>query len=219
MATIQETLPKLTTAAAAPAHILSTNKKTKYSLNFPREGHCQPTAICWQSCYGKTGPINWSNSRRKKTYVSQYLLGNDIGTLLEECRSELAVRLAGTGDLLQGHLPNLFKLAELAPDTQFWGMTRKLDIASRINGVLPNLKLLVSVDASSSEDYWAYDGRLCFGPRRAGDAVPDDSRIVTVFPYHFIGRIVGQVPAHKKDCPAVRHTIKSCSECGRCWKW
>jgi len=202
----------------SPQHILSENKKCDVSLNLPRS-NCTPTKICAFCCYGRRGPINWGYSTRKQQWFSDYLAGSDISELVRECRRYTAVRLAGTGDLLLSHLDNCFKLAKACPATQFWGMTRKTDIAREINGCLPNLSLLVSVDASSPASTWDYRGKLCFGPRRAQDTVPVDSRIITVFPYHLGGKVVQGIPRHKKDCKAVYHEITGCSECGRCWKW
>jgi hypothetical protein len=98
-------------------------------------------------------------------------------------------------------------------------MTRKPELAKKLNGRLPNLRMLVTADAASPESVWDYDGRMCFGPRRHEDTVPRDRRIVTVFPYHNSGRVVNNVPEHRLDCPAIRHTATGCHDCGRCWKW
>ena len=197
--------------------LLSTNTKTTCSINLPRT-NCRPTRICAKLCYGRVGPIAWHEG--KKDLMNDYLKGSDISQLIEECRPFKAVRLSAVGDLLTEHLPNLFRMAKELPETRFWGMTRKLEIARAINGAgLPNLNILVSVDASTDRKTWAYPGKMCFGPRRAQDPVPDDRRIITVFPYHFTGKVRGDVPAHPKDCPAVRHTVKGCYSCGHCWRW
>jgi len=202
-----------------PQQILSSNTKCGVSLNLTRK-NCTPTPICTSCCYGKTGPINWTYPVRKQQWVSDYLRGSDISELIKECRQKQVVRLSGTGDLLPEHMSNCYELAMACPSTQFWGMTRKTDIAREINGIgLPNLNLLVTVDASSPKESWNYQGKMCFGPRRVQDKVPDDKRIVTVFPYHFAGKVVNGMPRHKKDCRAVWHEISGCLECGRCWKW
>jgi hypothetical protein len=101
----------------------------------------------------------------------------------------------------------------------FWGMTRKPEVARSLNGKYPNLKLLVTQDETSPKDVLEYEGKKCFGPRKAGVPIPEDDRIITVFPYHFTGRVVNNVEAHAKDCPAVRHELSGCQACGRCWKW
>lgn len=199
--------------------ILSDNRKTGCSIDLPREGHCRPTPRCAHDCYARTGPQAWPNSTNKHVRTSNYLLGNDLGTLIGESKNKKAVRLSGAGDLLMEHVPAILKLAEACSNTQFWGMTRKLEIAKELNGKFPNLRMLVTVDPTSPEETWGYNGRLCFGPRQADDTVPNDDRILTVFPRHFAGKIVGPIPEHDKDCPAVRHKITACKDCGRCWGW
>lgn len=202
-----------------PQTILSKNSKCGHSINLPIKGHCRPTKACSFCCYARTGRTTLPESIAKQTWVSNYLTGNDLSRLIKECRKLNHVRLNGTGDLNKEHVPALLSLASLVPDTQFWGMTRKTDIAMAINGRLPNLKLLVSVDATSPPSAWNYPGKLCYGPRRPEDTVPDDPRIVTVFPRHFAGRVIKAVPHHPKDCQGVWHTISGCNECGRCWNW
>jgi hypothetical protein len=202
--------------------ILSANKKTGVSLNLP-SSNCRPTSICKFCCYGRHHYLGHGRAAQAKwARNSQYLAQTpDCHELIEEARAFSAVRISGIGDILPAHIKNLLILAKSCPMTQFWGMTRKPELAKKINGAgLPNLSMLVTVDATSPRRVWdEYQGRMCFGPRRAQDNVPEDRRLVTVFPYHNSGKIVGQVPEHPLDCPAVRHKVSGCLECGRCWKW
>lgn len=208
-----------------PDTILSVNKKTGCSIDLPIAGHCRPTSSCSRACYAKSGPIAFPHSLKKHVWTSTYLAtAQDISELITECKARTSVRLCGSGDLNLCHIPNILKLASACPSTQFWGMTRKLEIARAINKARRrNLRLLVTVDATSPSETWAYKGALCYGPRRASESEEDsrlnDSRIVTVFPYHSHGKIVDHVPGHKKDCPAIRHTKSGCMDCGHCWTY
>jgi len=207
-----------------PQKILTTNGKTGVSIDLPIKGHCKPTKICSKDCYARSGHQAMKVCTRKQKWVSDYLRGDDISELVQEARLFAAVRLNGCGDLLPEHINNLFKLAEACPFTQFWGMTRKKDIAMAVNGMngfpdQPNLRILLSVDASSPESVWKYPGPLCFGPRRPEDQVPDDPRIKVVFPRHFAGKVIKDIPEHPLDCQGVYHRISGCMECGRCWMW
>ena len=202
-----------------PVQLLSENRKTCISINLPIKGHCTPTKQCAANCYGKSGHTVLPTNLKKQTFISNYLAKGDIDLLVYECQQYVSVRLNGVGDLNINHLPAILSLAEKCPQTIFWGMTRKIPIAKGINGKLPNLSILVTVDPTSPKSVWDYDGTLCFGPRRPEDSVPDDERIITIFPYHHIGRIVGNIPDDPRDCPAVRHRVKGCSECKRCWSW
>lgn len=202
-----------------PITILSKNAKTGCSINFPIAGHCQPTKNCAHCCYARCGRTVLPVSKRKQIWVSNYLKGSDISQLIHECKSKTAVRLSGTGDINPEHCPNILKLARNCPTTMFWGMTRKPEIAKELNGRLPNLKLMVSVDSSSPESVWNYQGVLCYGPRLKTDKIPDDPRIRVIFPYHRAGRVLKDIPVHEKDCQAVRHKVPGCMSCGRCWTW
>ena len=202
-----------------PDTILSVNKKTGCSIDLPIAGHCRPTSSCSRACYAKSGPIAFPHSLKKHVWTSTYLAtAQDISELITECKARTSVRLCGSGDLNLCHIPNIIKLASACPGTQFWGMTRKLEIARAINKARRrNLRLLVTVDATSPSETWAYKGALCYGPRRTGDIVPKNKRIVTIFPYHSHGKIVGKIEKDSKDCPAVRHEVSGCLDCGRCF--
>lgn len=205
----------------SPYRILSSNTKCGCSVNLPIRGHCTPTRVCARACYARTGHCARPASIRKQLYLSRYLKGNDLSRMVGESGKWRAVRLSGTGDLQTGHIRNILRLAGACPDTQFWGMTRKPDIARKLNRRLPNLKVMVSVDSSSPASVWKYDGALCWGPRLAEDRVPRDPRIKVVFPYHCMGRVVQAklMPRDRRDCKAVWHEISGCQACGRCWDW
>ena len=207
----------------SPQQILSDNTKTDYSLNLPIQGHCNPTPICRKTCYAKTGRLIMSNCIRKQTWLSRQLKERESGfmtRLIKEAGILQAVRLMGSGDILAAHIKALYQLAKECPRTMFWGMTRKPKMASRINNTHNNLKLLVTVDNSSPASTWDYGGAMCFGPRMPEDvALPNDNRIITVFPYHYHGKVAKGVQTHPKDCQAVWHKISGCGECGRCWSW
>ena len=202
-----------------PQTVLSENRKTGCSIDLPILGHCRPTARCCRDCYAKRGPQVYKNSVLKHAWVSEYLSGNDLTRLIHECARKPAVRLSGSGDLLPAHIPNLIRLATACHETRFWGMTRKPEIARAINKAqLPNLRILVTVDATSPKKTWDYSGTLCYGPRHETDAIPEDQRILTVFPVHYTGKVGKNVPHDSRDCPGVwNHT--QCSTCKRCYSW
>ena len=203
----------------SPIQILSNNKKCGRSLNLPISGHCRPTKACAFCCYARSGNTVRPGALKKASYVSKYLVGKDLGRLVDECSQLQHVRLNGTGDLLPEHVRSVLYIARRCSDTKFWGMTRKVEIAEALNGRLSNLNMLVTVDATSPASVWDYEGRMCYGTRRPGDVVPSDGRLVTVFPRHARGRVVNGVKHHPKDCLAVWHKISGCNVCGRCWSW
>lgn len=204
-----------------PNKLLSHNTKTEDpSLNLPIVGHCiNKTERCGSLCYALRGPISFSLSVLKAEYVSKYLLGTDLRQLIGECSKVKSVRLNGGGDLLPGHVPAVLRLARVCKETIFWGMSKNKEVLRQVNGArIKNLSLLYSIDSTTPKHEWeTYAGGMVFGPRLAGDPVPQDNRIRTVFPYHKGGKTEKNVVRHHKDCKAVyNHEIK-CSNCKRCW--
>lgn len=205
---------------------LSSNSKTGVSINLPL-ANCSPTKVCFKICYAKSGPIAFKNSRAKQIRVSEYLLQSDITELVSECKNYSTVRLNGTGDLLTEQVDSILNLAKSCPSTTFYGMTKKIEIANMINGKLPNLSILVSIDSSSPMATKEYKGMKCYTalPTDNLDEVKKDDSIVVVFPYHSHGKIVNKIESEKnkttKDCPIVRDVegINSCLDCGKCWSW
>ncbi len=201
-----------------PQQMLSNNRKTGCSINFPIKGHCRPTKNCKKDCYAKTGPIAFKNAKRKHDFMSTYMKSKNIKVLIAECKQRTIVRVSGSGDLLMDHVPNLLKLARKSPLTLFWGTTRKIEIAKALNNKIKNLKMLFSIDSTTLKKDLKYKGKMCFGPRHKNDKVPDSKQIITIFPYHCHGKIVGDQKKHPKDCPSIR-THEGCFNCGRCWNW
>jgi hypothetical protein len=200
--------------------ILSTNRKTVVSINLPVR-NCRPTRRCAAACYACEGPIAWKNSIRKALAVDAALRRGEIEGLIWECRMLQGVRLCGSGDMTTEHTPAILKLAEACPDTTFWGFTRRREVAEAINGRCSNLSLILTFDITSPKGRLrGYDGPLAFGPRGPSDGVPDDPRIVVIFPEHHAGRTIADIPEHPKDCPATRGMDRHhvCQRCGRCWK-
>lgn len=200
-----------------PTAILSENRKCGCSINLPIRGHCRPTKACSKHCYAKSGYTRLPTSLKKQDWLSSYLAGNNHQALIIECKGHTAVRLSGTGDLNLNHIPTIINTAKQCPNTQFWGMTRKIEIAEAINNKLPNLHILLSVDSTSPGSVWNYQGPMCWGPRLAADTVPADRRIKVIFPCHHAGVVSHSIPTDPRDCKAVRHEISGCLSCERCW--
>ena len=202
-----------------PAKILSDNSKTIVSLNLPVKGHCRPTTLCLQKCYARTGHVAFPFPVRKQRWLSQYLSKPEIGELIHECRAFRAIRISGTGDLKNAHIPQILRIAQECPHTEFWGMTRKTEIANALTGKYPNLRMLVSIDSTSPKKVLNFDGALCWGPRMPEDVIPDDSRIKVFFPFHKSGKVLKTITRLPKDCPGVWHEVKNCLECQKCWTY
>jgi len=64
---IQKT-KKLEAAENKPGSILSENKVSGWSLNFPIKGTCKPSKLCVETCYYAAGMTTWTNSLRKQLW-------------------------------------------------------------------------------------------------------------------------------------------------------
>jgi hypothetical protein len=200
--------------------ILSDNHKTGASVNLPVL-NCRPTKRCAAACYACVGPIAWCNSLRKALAVDLALRKGEVEGLVWECRRLQDLRLNGSGDMSLAHVPAVLELARKCPATLFWGFTRRREVAEAVNQHLKNLSLIVSFDATSADRELAgCECPLAFGPRRPRDEVPNDRRIIVVFPEHHVGHTIPGVPLHPKDCPATRgaERTNACQRCQRCWR-
>lgn len=202
-----------------PQHMLSGNLKTGVSLNLPLL-NCIPSKRCAESCYACQGHIAMNKAIRKALVIDQMLLDGDLYRLIGECRMYENVRLNGGGDLTLNHVKSVLKLARECPRTIFWGFTRNRPVAQKLNRKLPNLSLVLSFDATSrKEQTHRYRGPLAYGPKRAGEEVPDDRRIVVVFPEHQQSHPDIAIQWHPKDCPGVwGEKLGACNRCRRCFK-
>lgn len=204
---------------------LSSNIKTGVAINLPL-CNCSPTKVCLKICYANRGHLRTSSNISKQLRTSEYLKGNNIDELISECSQFSTVRLNGTGDLLLEHCENILKLAKSLPATIFYGMTKKTEIAEKINGKVKNLSLLVSIDNSSPESTLAYKGSKCYTALPTDDLskIVKDKSIKVIFPYHCSGKVVqkelSETKKTVKDCPIVRKKegINSCFDCRMCFR-
>lgn len=206
--------------------MLSGNKKTGAALNLPLSC-CRPSARCAETCYAMEGFISSDRAIQHSLVIDRlFRIGEGMVRLIKECRKRKDVRLNGIGDFITDHLPQLFRLVEACPKTIFWGFTRKKEIAVLVNGQYKNLSLVLSWDATHHKSHVrGYKGPLAYGPIQPGEKVPNDKRIIVVFPEHHQKHPHVDILEHKKDCPATRIPIGreylkegACQRCQRCMK-
>ena len=113
--------------------ILSNNKVTGWSVNFPIVETCKPSKICAETCYGLSGPIIWSNSLNKQTRNLKRVQADpkEFALQLEkEVRKKLKkdplffIRWNGVGDLFDESIEALKILNKLVPELPVWCVTR-----------------------------------------------------------------------------------------------
>jgi hypothetical protein len=113
--------------------ILSNNKVTGWSVNFPIVRTCKPSKVCSETCYGLTGPITWSTSLNKQTRNYNWVKSDPSGFTLQlerEVRKRLKtdpkfyIRWNGVGDLFKESVESIKRLNELVPELPIWCVTR-----------------------------------------------------------------------------------------------
>lgn len=151
--------------------ILSNNKVTGWSVNFPIVQTCKPSKVCSDTCYGLTGPITWSNSLNKQSRNYNWVKSDPEGfsvQLEREVRRKLKrnpkffVRWNGVGDLFDESVESLKHLNRLIPELPIWCVTR-------IPEQVPPLRNLQNVWVHFSLDKDTLDRRVDVDKVTQGD--------------------------------------------------
>ena len=133
--------------------ILSFNKVTGYSVNFPIGETCRPTAVCLKYCYFAKGPNSWPDSLSHQYQVYAVAKADPVGfaeRVAWECDKARVsfLRWNGGGDLFAESIVAIDQLAILRPNLPIWVVTRTPDLAAKIVE-RPNVFVHFSLDRSS----------------------------------------------------------------------
>jgi len=138
-----------------PSSLLSGNKVTGFSVNFPIANTCRPSKVCIETCYYATGGTAWNNSLRKQLWLMNYCRENpsqfaeDI--VKEYNKQDLDyLRWNGGGDLFEESVDAVNYIGRNHPNVVLWVVTRKADMAALVENH-PNVHLHFSLDAHSLE--------------------------------------------------------------------
>jgi len=196
--------------------ILSENSKCSVSLDLPVK-NCKPTVVCRKVCYACQGRQFYRQAVRKSLAVNELVRIDPERAafkIIAEAKGR-AVRLAGSGELLPENKELIKYLKKQGG--KYWGFTKRIDTYEAVPS------LMFSLDASSPEEVLEYVEenvpvkQRCY-VRRPEDPLPD-LEVGVIFPVHgAITCYAEEVPESPLDCPAVRHKVKSCRECLRCYK-
>lgn len=134
--------------------ILSFNKVTGHSVNFPISETCRPTAVCLKYCYFAKGPNSWPDSLSHQYQIYAAAKADPVGfaeRLAWECDQAgvTFLRWNGGGDLFAESLAAIDHLAILRPNLPIWVVTRTPDLAAKVVE-RPNVFVHFSLDRSSA---------------------------------------------------------------------
>ena len=134
-------------------NVLSFNKVTGYSVNFPIANTCRPTAVCVKNCYFATGAPSWSNSLKHQLKTMNTVRANpyEFAERVALEYDSLALnflRWNGGGDLFAENVEAINYLGRKRPDIKIWVVTRLPEWACKIAD-LPNVYIHFSLDRNS----------------------------------------------------------------------
>jgi hypothetical protein len=133
--------------------VLSFNKVTGHSVNFPISETCKPTAVCLKHCYFAKGPNSWPDALSHQYQVYAAAKADPVGfaeRVAWECdQSGVSfLRWNGGGDLFAESLVAIDHLAALRPALPIWVVTRTPDMAAKVVD-RPNVFVHFSLDRNS----------------------------------------------------------------------
>ena len=137
--------------------MLSFNKVTGFSLNFPIAETCSPSKLCVKTCYFARGGASWPAALKKQYRVYNSVKANPKESavrlkyeLLGKKNLPTFVRWNGGGDLFEESVEMLNHFAKLMPNMPIWVVTRLPTIAAKIEDA-PNVFIHFSIDAFSMD--------------------------------------------------------------------
>ena len=137
--------------------MLSINKVTGVSLNFPIAETCNPSKLCIRTCYFARGGPSWPAALSR-----QYRLFNSVSAdpkkaavrlkdeLIAKNKPPTFVRWNGGGDLFDESVEMLNHFAKIMPEMPIWVVTRLPKLAAKIK-YAPNVFIHFSLDAYSKD--------------------------------------------------------------------
>ena len=213
--------------------ILSANKVTGVSLNFPIAGTCEPTKVCAQTCYFAKGASTWPAALKKQRRLYYSVKDDPAGMaarLVREVEGKRSppsfIRWNGGGDLFPESVAMLDLVAQALPDTPFW-VTTRLPLQAASVTPQPNVYIHFSLDRGSLErrakfERQAPEGlRYFFSYQCAPGEIPSAEQLAGVSVVFFDGYEppdVGVALDRETLCPLnlatdIRDTCATCRRC------
>jgi len=133
--------------------VLSFNKVTGYSVNFPIFGTCKPSKVCASRCYYAKGGSSWPAALKKQQRLLNSVKENPervAKQIVYECRKKQVtyLRWNGGGDLFPESIEALHHVAEMEPKLPIWVVTRIPEMAAQVKNY-PNVYVHFSLDQAS----------------------------------------------------------------------
>jgi len=133
--------------------VLSFNKVTGYSVNFPIFGTCKPTKVCASRCYYAKGGPSWPAALKKQQRTVNSVKNDPQAIakrIIQECSKKKVtfLRWNGGGDLFPESIEALHFVAEGLPTLPIWVVTRIPEMAAKVKNY-SNVFVHFSLDRAS----------------------------------------------------------------------
>jgi len=211
--------------------ILSFNKVTGHSVNFPISETCRPTAVCLKHCYFAKGPNSWPDSLSHQYQIYAAAKADPVGfaeRVAWEC-DQVGVtflRWNGGGDLFAESLAAIDHLAVLRPKLPIWVVTRTPEFAAKVVE-RPNVFVHFSLDRSSMARREQFlkakpqSGNFFFSYQCEADEVPTPQALSKVSVLFFndykltceSATLPAAIVCPLNDSPDIRGACESCKRC------
>ena len=212
--------------------VLSFNKVTGYSVNFPIANTCRPTAVCVKNCYFATGAASWTNSLKHQLKTLNTVRANpyDFAERVALEYDSLGLnfmRWNGGGDLFAENVEAINYLGRKRPDIKIWVVTRLPEWASKIDD-LPNVFIHFSLDRNSLDrrrqflELKPYSSNYFFSYQCDKNEKPDLEELGYIAVMFFDNYVPTSKMPKKHDeaiCPLnnVKDIRGVCEKCRRCF--
>lgn len=214
--------------------MLSFNKVTGLSLNFPIAETCSPSKLCIKTCYFARGGPSWPAALKRQYRLYNSVKADPIASakrlqreLTEKKRPPTFLRWNGGGDLFQESVQMLNELAVLMPDLPIWVVTRLPKQAAKVKEA-PNVFVHFSLDAHSGSRRLEFEQLkklttnyfYSYQCDRGEEPSPQDLKDVSVVFYDCY-KPPAQLPRVRKEIICPLNTEKDitgvCNWCRRCF--
>jgi hypothetical protein len=189
-----------TKTLAAKESMLSGNKVTGFSVNFPIAETCSPTKVCANTCYFARDSTTWPAALKKQYRVYNTVKADPLEAakrLAAEVQRRLKrgtisfVRWNGGGDLFPESVECLNAFARECPMIPVWVVTRTPELAASIED-FPNIFIHFSLDRHSLPRRSSFESLSPRSPNyffsyqcdRGEQPSPEQLRGISVLFYH-----------------------------------
>ena len=175
--------------------VLSFNKVTGYSVNFPIFGTCRPTKVCASRCYYAKGGPSWPAALKKQQRMVNSVKHDPKAIaerIIKECSKKKVTFLRWNGgrDLFPESIEALHFVAEGLPTLPIWVVTRIPEMAAKVKNY-SNVFVHFSLDRASLDrktKWKVYQNlpKTCFSLTSAIKMKCPSEKILMACPFYFL---------------------------------